>query len=117
MSQGIIIGEQCPYCTKFRSPLDFMRMCGGVKICSECQQRHLEALKAIQTGEFLGQCSECGLNAEELKAQGRVGPQGQMSVHFEGGFYRAMCLPCHDIYVPKRRELYAGTKYGYSLKL
>jgi hypothetical protein len=114
---GIVIGEQCPYCTKFRSRLDFIRQPGGVKICVECEQRHLEALDAISTGNFLGQCSECGLKAAELRVQKRCGTRGEMAVHFENGKYRAMCLPCNRVYVPKRRELYGGTEFGHTLNL
>lgn len=114
---GIIIGEQCPYCTKFRSPLDFVRQPGGVKICTACEQRHLEALDALTTGVFKGECSECGLKADELVAQKRVGPQGQMASHFEGGRYRLMCIPCDRTYVPKRAELYAETEFGHSIGL
>jgi hypothetical protein len=114
---AILIGEQCPYCTKFRSPLDFIRQPGGVKICTACEQRHIEALAALQTGNFLGQCSECGLNHQELKERKKCGPLGQMAVHFENGKYRAMCLRCHDTYVPKRRELYRDTQFAHDLKL
>lgn len=114
---GIIIGEQCPYCTKHRSPLDFIRQPGGVKICTECEQRHLEALQSLQTGQFSGECSECHMQAEELVAQRRCGPLGQMAVHFEGGKYRMMCIPCNKTYVPKRAELYGETEFGKSIGL
>lgn len=114
---GITIGEICPYCCKFRSPCDFIRMPGGVKICVECEQRHLEALEAIATGNFLGECSECHMKAGELRAQKRCGSRGEMAVHYEGGKYRAMCLVCNEVYVRKRRELYAETAYGRDLKL
>ena len=62
MSAAIIIGELCQYCSKFRSPLDLTHQPGGVTICLDCEQRHLDALNAMATGNFLGQCSECGLN-------------------------------------------------------
>jgi hypothetical protein len=117
VSPAIVIGEECPYCCKFRSPLDIIRQPGGVAICTACEQRHLEALEAIATGNFLGECSECGLKAEELKAQKRCGPMGQMAVHFEAGKYRALCLECDRLYVPKRRELYGDTRYGHELGL
>jgi hypothetical protein len=34
-------------------------------------------------------------------------------VHFENGLYRLMCQACSDKYVPKRRDLYGDTAYGY----
>jgi hypothetical protein len=117
MTPSIIIGEQCPYCTKSRSPRDILHQPGGVKICTECEQRHLEALAAIASGNFLGECSECHMKAEELKLQKRCGPRGEMAVHYEGGRYRCMCLPCDRAYVPKRRELYGNTEFGAAAKL
>lgn len=114
---GIVIRERCPYCTKFRSPRDLIRQPGGVTICLDCEQRHLEAMRAMQTGNFLGECSECGTKYDELKLQGRCGPKGQMSVHFENGKYRVVCLVCDPIYVRKRRELYGQTEFGHSIGL
>lgn len=114
---GIVIGEQCPYCTKFRSPREIIPLHGGAKICTSCEQRHIEALQALSRGVFTGECSECGLSAEELRTQQRCGPQGAMAIHFEHGRYRAMCLVCDAVYTPKRRELYGGTEFGHQLKL
>lgn len=117
MSLGIIIGEKCPYCTKFRSPLDFIHQPGGVKICTACEQRHLEALAGISTGKFLGECSECATKWDELAAAGKCGPKGEMPVHFENGKYRVMCIPCNAVYVRKRSELYGETEFGRSIGL
>ncbi len=109
---AILIGEQCPYCTKFRSPLDIIPMPGGAKICIRCEQRHFEALEALASGQFTGECSECGKTPEQLHSL-----TGRMAVHFENGRYKAMCLDCDAIYVPKRRELYGNTEFGHQLKL
>ncbi len=110
LRNAIIIGEKCPNCSKFRSPTDFVRYTGH-KICVHCEQRHQEALAAISTGKFLGECSECGKTAEQLRGN------GVMAVHFENGLYRAMCLPCDVIYVQKRRDLYGETVFGRSIGL
>lgn len=114
---GIIIGEICPYCQKHRSPLDFIRMPANMKICTECEQRHQEALQAFSTGQFTGECSECGRSAEEIREQKRCGPQGQMAIHNENGKYRVMCLPCDQLYVPLRRELFKDTPFAQEQKL
>jgi hypothetical protein len=90
---------------------------GGVKICFHCELRHQEALLALSTGVFKGECSECGLNAEELVAQNRCGPQGAMVAHYEAGRYRMLCLVCDRGYVPKRAELYRNTEFGQALGL
>ena len=112
MSHAIIIGELCPYCQKHRSPLDIIHMPGGAKICVSCRQRHVEALEALSTGNFLGRCSECDRDWTELRSA-----TGQMAIHFENGFYRPMCGPCNALYVPKRRELYKGTQFAHQAKL
>jgi len=117
VSISVIIGEKCPYCTKFRSPLEIIHQPGGVKICMPCEQRHLEALAAISSGEFNGSCSECGRNAEQLREEKRCGPTGAMAVHFENGKYRALCITCDALYVPKRAELYAETEFGREIGL
>ena len=107
---AIIIAERCPYCSKFRSPLDMIPMPGGVKMCTSCEQRHLEALVALSTGKFTGECSECGGKPEAQTDR-------QMAVHFENGVYRMMCMLCDAVYTPKRRDLYGGTEFGRNLKL
>ncbi len=112
VSHGILIGEICPYCQKHRSPLDLIHMPGGAKICVQCEQRHQEALAAISTGRFTGECSECGKTAEQLHSA-----TGQMACHFENGRYRMMCAECDRVYVPKRKEFFKGTEFGYGLKL
>ena len=113
----IIIGVKCPYCTKFRSPRDMIAMMGGAQICVQCELRHIEALDAMAKGVFTGECSECGLSAEELRAQGCCGSKGEMAVHFENGRYRAMCLVCDKTYVPKRLDLYGKTEFSHTNKL
>jgi len=110
MKQLIIIGEQCPYCSKFRSPRDIMNMPGGAKICRTCELRHLEALAALSTGKFTAECSECGSEPEAQQDR-------QMAVHFEDGIYRMMCLQCDAVYVRKRRDLYGGTQFAHERKL
>ena len=112
MSHAIIIGECCPYCQKFRSPLDIILMPGGAKICVQCELRHQEAMDSLATGEFKGRCSECDRHWTELRSA-----TGRMAFHFENGKYRAMCEPCNRTYVPKRRELYKGTEFAHHAKL
>jgi hypothetical protein len=112
MGTLVILGVRCPYCTKHRSPRDILHQPGGVTICVDCEQRHLEALAALGTGEFHASCSECGKTAEQL------GPVDlRMAVHFENGKYRLMCMACDRVYVPKRKELYGKTEYGRRLGL
>ncbi len=109
---AVLIGEECHYCTKWRNPRDIIHQPGGVKICLGCEQRHIEALAALSTGVFTGECSECGKTAEQLRSR-----NGAMAMHFENGKYRAMCVGCDMVYVPKRKDLYGQTEFGHALKL
>lgn len=112
MSPAILIGEDCHYCTLFRNPHEILHQPGGVKICLDCENRHNEAMLALSTGIFTGQCSECGKTAEQLRS-----PDGRMAMHYENGKYRAMCTACDMVYVPKRRDLYGKTEFGHALGL
>ena len=106
----IELSELCPYCHKFRSPNDFVRIPGpgNVKRCLDCERRHLEALHALSTGQFLGQCSECGRKWEDLKS-----PTGEIAFHYEAGIYRPLCMECDREYVKKRKDLYGDTPWGW----
>ena len=82
---------------------------GQAKICMACESRHIEALQAISSGQYAGECSECYRKLD--------GPDVRAAIHFEDGKYRMMCLPCDAVYVPKRRDLYGETEFGRELKL
>jgi len=112
MSPAFQIGEQCHYCQKWRWPADIIHQPGGVKICQQCEWRHIEALKALSTGVFTGECSECGKSAEQLRS-----PNGEMAFHYENGVYRVMCVTCDRAYVRKRKDLYGDTEFGHSIGL
>lgn len=103
----LIMGEVCPYCSKNRSPREIIHYLGGVKICLDCERRHREALDALSSGTFNGECSECGKTAAELGQHNL-----EMAVHYEGGRYRLLCKACDLKYVPKRKDLYAGTEFA-----
>lgn len=105
-----VLTARCPYCQKQRNPRDILEQPGGIRICVECEQKHLEALEALSTKKFDGSCSECGKTAEQL---GRA--DLDMAVHYENGKYRLLCLACNLVYTPKRKELYQGTEFGAEL--
>lgn len=128
MTPAAIITEVCHYCTKGRSPLDFVPLPGGIKMCGECHRTHeagvlaMSGLKAESDGTFSSvappppECSECHLSVEELRLRAGKGDV-EMAVHFENGVYRIMCLGCDATYVPKRRDIYGDTQFGFEQKL
>jgi hypothetical protein len=101
----VIVSLRCPYCQKFRSPLDIIHQPGGVEICVDCEQKHQAALEALSSGQYNGECSECGKPCAEANVL--------LEVHYENGKYRLMCLKCSAAYTPKRKELYAGTQFAH----
>jgi protein gp37 len=108
--------EKCPYCSKQRSPREFIRMSVG-GICQECWQRHLAALDALSSGKYTGECSECGKSVDEIgRIQGDVDGVS-MAIHFENGIYRPLCKACDRVYVTKRSDLYANTRFWKELQL
>jgi len=110
---GLLLGRViCPYCTKSRHPDEMLHQKAGVRLCLECQRRHEEAVEALTSGNFRGECSECGKTAEQLGEQNL-----QMAVHYENGKYRLICMACNLAYVPKRKELYGDTEFGRALGL
>jgi hypothetical protein len=110
---GIVVGELCPSCQRFRSPREMLQHT-GFRHCLPCEQRHLEALHSLSTGTPPRECSECGKKWEELR-QGE--PLVKMYCHMENGLYRFLCKDCDKIYTPKRRELYGPTEFGHTSKL
>lgn len=115
---AILLTEICPYCTHARSLHDIMPF-AGTKICQECYQAHLEALRVFSDAKPPSECSGCHLSYAELCARAgiREDQQATMQVHYENGVYRILCKRCSDGYVRKRVELYGDTEFGRNLGL
>lgn len=118
MTPSLLIGEQCPYCQKFRSLHDLMPF-AGTQICQDCYQGHLAALAALSNSTPPRECSECHLTYQELRDRAglRDDQKATMDCHNENGVYRFLCRKCSREYVRKRRELYGDTEFGHHLKL
>lgn len=124
------VGVKCPYCTKHRHPAEIMSIAQGTyQICHDCFRQHEEALLALSglkhnsDGQLVStapppqECSECHLSAVAIARRDGTGDLTRMLLHYEGGAYRFMCKQCSDVYVPKRRELYRDTQFGWERKL
>lgn len=81
----------------------------GFTWCVPCQYAHEEALQSLGTGTPPKECSECGTAWSELRLLGH----DRMACHMENGRYRMLCMRCDADYVPKRKELYGPTEYGF----
>src|SRR4051794_36204511 len=110
MTPSLLIGEACPYCSKFRSLADLMPF-AGTQICQACYQGHLAALAALSTASPPRECSECHLTYQQLRDRAGLDDNqpASMDCHNEGGIYRFLCRQCSRKYVTKRRDLYGNT--------
>lgn len=124
MTPSIVIAETCHYCSKGCSPVEILRLPGGIRMCHSCYRQHtagvlaMSGLKANADGSLAttapppSECSECHTSIEELRLQ--AGKRDlPMAIHFEGGVYRFLCVECDAKYVPKRKDLYADTEFGW----
>ena len=85
-------------------------MTTGQKICDLCMEWHLHAI------EFLGGavprgCQECGISFETMR-ECLQNAEVRMYVVPKDGIYQLLCVSCVEKYMPKKRDLYAGTWFG-----
>lgn len=118
MSPSLLICEVCPYCAHSRSLNDIMPF-AGTRICQSCYQSHLAALAVLSNGTPPKECSECHLTYQQLRDRAGLADNqsASMDCHNEDGVYRFLCRKCSREYVRKRRELYADTQFGQTLRL
>lgn len=105
-----VIRVTCPYCLTPRSPNEVVRMKGAGLMCWHCYEWHAQALRML-AGEPPTGCQECGLSFQELTA---MHPDGnvRMVLVQKDKIYQVLCGACADGYLPKRSELFKGTKFG-----
>ena len=110
---GVIIGERCHYCSKFRSPLEIRLLAGGAKICQRCYHRH-ELAVAQLSGNLPPGCQgeQCNKTFDELEPDPGTG-NIRLYVHMKDGIYQLLCKACSDRYFPKRADLYGDTLFGW----
>jgi len=114
MTAAVFVTITCHYCRRQRAPLDIIPLPGGIKMCLGCYHQHREACNVL-SGKPPTECSECHTAFDDIPRD--AGGNVRLVVHYEGGLYKCMCLPCSDVYIPKRRDLYGPTEYGWKKKL
>lgn len=111
MSIRLVIGERCPYCSKFRPHSEIKPIgTGGAKICFRCVEWHDKAIRMLAGAPPPG-CQECGLKFSDLKEYDHLGNL-RMWLHAKDGIYQILCTPCSDSYERKRADLFRETEYG-----
>lgn len=117
MTAAPIIGVQCHYCSKFRSPREILPIGGphGAKMCWHCYEWHVAAVKLL-AGQIPSGCQKCGLTFAKLQERAGSGDV-RMYVHPVDGIYQVLCQTCSDRYVPQRSDLYRRTRFGHLKKI
>lgn len=107
---GLAVGIRCSYCSKQRPEFRVHRMASGQVICDDCLEWHQHALEFLGGGMPRG-CQECGVSWEFLR-DSTPGDEVRMYVVPKDGILQVLCAECVRAYVPKRADLYMGTKFG-----
>lgn len=107
ISSSVIISEQCFYCSKWVPPSDLRTIGVAVKMCVECQHKHIKNMLEFEPPPF---CQMCMKTVQALAALG----DDRMAVHYKDDIYQAVCMSCDAIYVQQRKDLYARTPFGYN---
>lgn len=110
-----IIGVRCHYCSKFYPRSHVVNFGKSMVRCWKCHGAHLAALEVIAGNPPKG-CGVCGVTFEAL-AERTAGEEVGMFMHYKDGLYQLLCSACDRVYVPKRKDLYGPTQFGWDRKL
>lgn len=113
MSLVPVIRLKCRFCSKFRSPNEFIHD-ATVGYCWVCYEWHQHALKMLAGVDPPG-CQQCGTFFEVLRS--RAAGDLRMYLHPKDGIYQILCKACSDGYERKRLDLYGDTPHGWLRKL
>jgi hypothetical protein len=104
-----LISIRCNFCSKFRPPFRVHQFSQAQTICDYCMEWHYKALDVLAGITGHG-CQECNRTWDEIRA---ADPQGQrLWVVPKDGIYQLLCKRCVQPYLPKRADLYSGTRFG-----
>lgn len=112
MAAPALFKEKCPYCSKWKLMGEVIHMSAGMTICQNCFDWHCKALMMLSTGKAPDACQECGITFEDLS---KLSPDGntRMMLVVKDQIYQILCPRCSDKYLPKRRDLLAGTAFAH----
>ncbi|HXR39694.1 MAG TPA: hypothetical protein VN776_11400 [Terracidiphilus sp.] len=109
MSPQVVIAVTCHWCSKPRAPWVIHQLATGQAICDYCFEWHKHALDFLGGAIPIG-CQQCQRTWEQLQAS--AGEQLSMYVVPKDGLLQMLCALCAEDYLPKRKDLYRGTKFG-----
>ena len=106
---------RCNYCSRQLPFFRVHRLREAQIICDDCIDWHNRALEFLAGAPPPG-CQECGATWEFLRDSPlSVEIQLRMYVVPRDGIYQILCSECVRRYLPKRRDLYAGTQFGHGV--
>lgn len=100
---GIVLKLRCHACSGMVSAGDATFLPGGIIRCPKCSQK-----SAAEMSKFM---AEHAMECYECHAPFRIGDI-RVGVVWKDGVFQALCDVCTQRYVPKRRDLFAGTPFA-----
>ena len=105
-----VVKVRCHYCSQERPAFTTHQLTNAQRICDHCLEWHNKALELL-AGTALPGCQECGKTWEQLRDE-HVGEEIRMYAVPKDGIYQVLCAMHVQKYLPKRADLYGGTKFG-----
>lgn len=105
-----VLQIQCHYCSRFLPASEVIRWGESINMCGYCYEKHTKAVEAFNPPhECAGPCKR---TFAQISAE-TPGPHINMTAHWKDGVYQLLCQRCDAAYVPKRKDLYGATRFGY----
>jgi hypothetical protein len=107
---AVFVALRCNWCSKQRPSFRVHQLASRQAICDYCLDWHNEALLMLAGGIPAG-CQKCQRTWAQLRDE-TLGAEVRMYVVPKDGIYQLLCASCVKPYLPKRADLYRGTKFG-----
>ncbi len=105
-----VVQVQCHYCSRFWPRSEVLEFGESIVMCFYCHQKHVAAVDAFKPPRHCQ--GPCGRTFDAIAAA-TPGDKVQMTVHWRDDEYQILCAMCDADYVPKRRDIFGATRFGY----
>jgi hypothetical protein len=101
---------RCNYCSKERPRFRVHQITQAQTICEDCLEWHEHAFDFLAGAPPRG-CQQCERTWQQI-SDSTPGVQVRMYVLPKDGLLQMLCADCTRIYLPQRKDLFRGTRYG-----
>lgn len=105
-----VLSVRCHFCSKQRPAGRTHQLTNAQRICDYCLEWHNKAIEFLGGGPIPG-CQGCDATWEFLR-DSQIGVEIRMYVVPKDGIYQVLCPACVRPYLPKRSDLFKGTRFG-----